>query len=939
MKLNTLARSLALIGVGLHLAGAAQAQQASPEPVKKVQRVEITGSSIKRVADEGALPLEVITAEDIRSRGILSAEELLSQLSANSANVDNATSRNNVFGSEQDRLTGGSSFANLRGLGPTGTLVLLNGRRVSTHGMSGGAVDLNTIPMEMVERVEVLKDGASAIYGTDAIGGVINFILKKDWQGATLRATVSDPMAPGGGTTRRMSVSGGTGSMAKQGFNLMASITIDKNDVLRGVDRSWATGFQPALGLSPDTTSAPHANIIASTGTALTSAGSTVGATDPTRYTNLNLLAMQGQCDALPFGVALAPNITLWDKFGYTKANSQYRCATDYGRQFMLSAPKEGVNVLARGTFALGDNAQGFVEFVGSRTDTMAEFTPYQFSTSSNAITNYPVNGPYYLNLKNYGANQFDPTKPIAYRLRMWDWGYRTLENTSENKRLAAGVDGTFGAYDYKLGVSKGTAEGSSYMHDGYADTNKLIALLQSGIYNPFLMPGQQQTDAAKAAIAATKVQGRLFGGKTSVTQFDGSVSGKLFDLPAGQADFAVGFDLRREFYGFSGSQTYTCVSTFTVANAAQPNSVMGCPGNSSSPDQSRNIRAVYAEVLAPVTRNLELQLAVRNDNYTQIGGTTNPKIAFKFTPVKDVLIRGSVNTGFRAPTPQQLNLGQVELALTGVYSDPERCPTDPTQCQRNSLPYRTGGNPSLKPEKSTQGTLGIVASPMPSLQVSADYWQVKLDDRIRLLSPSFMITNYDLFKSSFVRDASGNVLYIQAGWVNAAQSETKGLDLTAQHSMKLGEGKLKTVLTATKMISHKERLIETAPLQELVGEWTSGTLYLPWKVAGSFNYKQGDWSTTASFSYKSGYNDEDRSGYTVNEPTKRHIGSYTTVNLFTSYTGIKNTTLSAGVINLFDRVPPFTWHNVDGVVGAGWDPRVADPRGATVQLSARYDF
>jgi iron complex outermembrane receptor protein len=143
-----------------------------------LQRVEITGSSIKRIAAEGALPVQVITSAEITRQGITSAEQLIGRISANAAGADNATSNNNVFGGDTDRLTGGSANANLRGLGPSSTLVLLNGRRISTHGMSGGAVDLNAIPMAAVDRVEILKDGASAIYGTDAIGGVINFILK-----------------------------------------------------------------------------------------------------------------------------------------------------------------------------------------------------------------------------------------------------------------------------------------------------------------------------------------------------------------------------------------------------------------------------------------------------------------------------------------------------------------------------------------------------------------------------------------------------------------------------------------------------------------------------------------------------------------------------------------------------------------------------------------
>jgi iron complex outermembrane receptor protein len=440
----------------------------------------------------------------------------------------------------------------------------------------------------------------------------------------------------------------------------------------------------------------------------LLSTGSTVGSTDLTKYTNLNLLAMQGKCGELPFQVPLADNITLWDKFGYTKANSTYRCATDYGRQFMLAAPKESINLVARGTMKLGEAHTAFLEFVGSETNVMAEFTPYQFSTTSNALTHYPAGGPHYVDLKAAGANDFDPTKPIAYRLRMSDWGYRTLENTSKNLRVAAGVDGEIGAYSYKAGLSYGQAEGSSYMHDGYADTNKLIAALGTGTINPFLMPGQEQTQAAKDLIESTKVRGRLFGGKTSVWQVDATVSGELFKLPGGPLGFALGMDLRKESYEFSGSQGYTCVSTFTVANAALPNSVMGCPGNASAPDATRNITAVYGELLVPLLKSLELQLAVRHDEYSSIGGTTNPKIAFKFQPFESFLMRGSLNTGFRAPTAQQLKLGQVTLNLTGQFSDPERCPTDPTQCARVSLPYRTGGNPTLQPETSTQGMLGV---------------------------------------------------------------------------------------------------------------------------------------------------------------------------------------------------------------------------------------
>ncbi len=939
-KLTTLAASLALVG----MAGGAFAQTPPTG-----ERVTITGSSIKQLRGQAALPVQVILGDDLVNQGINTAEELIASLGSSAAHLDNATSRNNVFGAEQDRLTGGSSSANLRGIGPTGTLVLLNGRRVSTHGTSGGAVDLNAIPMAAVDRIEILKDGASAIYGTDAIGGVINFILKNNFRGVSVSADYSKPFASGGGERKRASITAGYGDLDAQRFNVMASLTVDKNEILRGIDRDWATGFQPDRNLSPDTTSAPHANIIGVAGTALPTTGSTVGPTDAVSYTNLNLLAVQNNCAGVEFGVPLAPNVQLWDRFGYTHANSRYRCGTDYGRQFMLAPPRDAINLVARANFRFAGSHEGFVEFVGSKTDVTAEFTPYQFSTNNAGaiagITHYPVSGPHYLDMRALvGANQFNPALPIAYRLRMSDWGYRTIENTSENQRLAAGVEGDIGSYTYKAGVSYGKADAYSTLIDGYAYATKLATALASGVIDPFLGPGERQTPAAQALIESTKARGRIFGGETSVVQVDASISGSLMKLPAGALDFAVGVDLRKESYVFSGTEGFACVAAMTSVGANAANAVMGCPGNASAPDSERDINAVYAEIVAPLAKWAEVRLQVRHDEYSEIGSTTNPKVAFKIQPVSSLLIRGSAGTGFRAPTPQQRNLGTQTLALTGTFRDPVLCaditaPIDATQCARLSLPFRTGGNPTLQPEKSKQLSFGVAWEPMSGLQISADYWKVELEDRIRSLSPAFMITNYDLFADSFVRNSTGVIDYIQAGWVNAAESRTSGIDLNLNYMRKTGPGTLNWKVDATKMLSHKERLISTATLDEFVGKWSNTTLYLPWRVVSSLEFKTPVWGATVSARYQSAYEDENRAPYTVNPPPPREVEAYTTYNLTLAYTGIKGVLLTAGVVNLLDTDPPFTHHNVDNVVGAGWDPRVADPRGRTLTLTARYTF
>jgi iron complex outermembrane receptor protein len=161
------------------------------------------------------------------------------------------------------------------------------------------------------------------------------------------------------------------------------------------------------------------------------------------------------------------------------------------------------------------------------------------------------VSGPHYLNLLTAGVNQFDPTKPIAYRWRMQDFGYRTLENVAENKRLLVGMEGLVGKYDYKLGLSTAKAEGWTNLIDGYANMGRLNDALRTGIINPWVKPGEKQTAEAMKLIESIKARGRLQGGNTTLQQFDGAISGELMKLPAGSLDFAVGFDLRRETFEF----------------------------------------------------------------------------------------------------------------------------------------------------------------------------------------------------------------------------------------------------------------------------------------------------------------------------------------------------------------------------------------------------
>ena len=908
MKLKKLAQLVALMGV----AGPVLAQEAA---APAMQRVEVTGSSIKRIAKEGALPVQVITYDQIEKQGITSAEQLLSTISSNGTGADNMTSGNNVFAADADRVSGGASFASLRGLGPNSTLVLLNGRRIATHGASGKAVDLNSIPMGAISRVEILKDGASAIYGTDAIGGVINFILKTNYNGVEASATTNSTQA-GGGMNRRASLLAGHGNLEEDRYNIMMSLTVDNNDKLSSTQRKFANGFQPERGLSPDTTGTPYANQI----TSFTLPG------DKNQYSQANLLSFQGKCDSVP-GMSQYQT-ALWSKVT-SPLRTTHSCAYDYGGDYVISIPVERANLLSRGSFKLAQDHTMFVELLGSRTKATAEFTPMQIQTTSANGGLYPVGGAYYQDLSAYIAT-FDKTKPISYKWRANDFGNRTQENTTDNLRLLVGFEGTVGQWDYKAGVSHAQSKTNTKLTDGYAYTSKLFPALASGTINPWVGAGQTQSEAAKALIESTMFRGDFQHGKTTLTSVDGSISGEVLQLPAGAMSAAVGFDLRRESYAFGQD-----IDALTVYLS---------PGNAALDKASRNVKAVYAELLVPIIKDLEMQLALRRDDYSLVGASTNPKVSFRYQPTSWLLFRGSANKGFLAPSFTQLYSGQLYQELSSGVQDTVGCarhPGDARFCDPARLNYFSGGNPNLKPETSKQGSLGMVIEPVKGYSASLDYWAINSKDRILNRSATIVLQNATLLPQYIIRNPDDTIAYVQAGWINAAGSRTRGADLSLRGEGNTQGYKWNAALDGTWTQSFKFAEIAGQEYKEYVGNFYTRDLYLRWKHNASFSLARGNWSGLLTQKYSSGYKDQVPNGGAQPYPAgfNPKVSSYTTYSLSGTYTGFKNTTVTLGIQNLFDRDPPFTAHNVDDVVGAGWDPRVADPRGRSLSFQLKYKF
>ena len=918
MKLKTIVQAIACLGAATPLLLQAQ---------DNAQRVEITGSSIKRVQAEGALPVQVITRSDIERQGIVSADQLVARISANGTGADNLSSNVGILLGTTDRNNNGNSSANLRGLGANSTLVLLNGRRLSTHGAKGNAVDLNTIPLAAVDRVEVLKDGASAIYGTDAIGGVINFILRKDYTGLEVSGQV-DVTEAGGGNMYRASMLGGLGNLATDGYNVMVSLTHDQQKKLAGGDRAFSNGFQPDRGLSPDTTGTPFATQTGASGTGIGASFKLPGS-GAQSFNRANLMSFQGLCNTIPGQSQY--QAALWDSPGFAKA-----CAFDYGGSAVLIQPLERTNLVARGTLALNSQHSLFAEITGSRNQATKQFEPYQITTNGSiAGARYPVGGPYYQDLSAY-ISTFDPTKPISYRWRCTICGGRTIETTTDAYRLLLGAEGTvFGNWDYKLGASTAGSKAESLLGQGYLFTDSMVAALGSGKVNPWLAPGQSQTAEALALIDGASARGtQLFDGKAKLLQLDGTISGELMKLPAGPLAVAAGFDVRQESYQFSDGS----VTTRPVYQA---------PFDAEFPKVKRDVVAVFAEMAVPITKSLEATLALRNDHYSDFGNTTNPKVSMKWTPVENLLLRGSYNTGFRAPSFFQLYGATGESPVPGNIADPVLCPAgnvpgaDLSVCAIRPN-TRQGGNKDLKPETSKQWSIGFAVSPTNWLSASLDLWQIQRSDLIYELNPQQVIANYTTFPENLVRGANGRLDdaggYIRAGFVNADGDVTRGVDLNLRANGKLGAGNWLANLDGTYIDSHRSRIFASQPYVETVGQWNSRDLFVRWKHQLSVTYNQGAWSGTLNQSYTAGYMDEKPTGV-VPAGFDPKVKSYTVYDLTGTYTGIKNLTLTGGIKNLFDTDPPFTAHNLDFAAGAGWDPRVADPRGRALTFRVNYKF
>jgi len=938
---------------------------------RRLATVVVTGSSIKRKVTESALPIQVLSTEDIRREGINSPEQLISYLNSNGNGLDNLASNADVVGGAQ-RGNNGASSANLRGQGSAATLILLNGRRVAAHGLNGGAVDINQIPLAAIDRVEILKDGASAIYGTDAIGGVINFILKTNYQGLTANA-FGDVTDLGGGAIYRASITGGIGDVKSDGWNVMATVSYSDFRELRGDARSFVNTFQPERGVSVDTRGTPSATILplgvgpnTPQGTIINSSGTAPflpGSTTIRASGGINPLDLPGGGGCNQIDGMQAYDTKLWNF-----PEAEFACAWDTGRAAVLQQPIETINFVSRGVLQLGAH-QIAAEITGSTADSAKRFSNLQLtpntSTQNYAFPRNAASQAVYDRVFNQLVAVFPTLEarrglPMSYRWRCIECGRREIETTTDTGRVFLGADGPIGFlndWEYRTGASYAYSEAESQLGTGYyyrnttrdasgsIIANGIIDALNTGVINPFLRPGESQSQAALDLLKGASAEGViLYGGKFSVTQIDASMSGPLFSMGTGDVLAAVGVDWRKEEYRFNGDRRAAAARPIIIAAPFDDGNALA--------GVSRNVKAVYGEVMVPLVTGMELTAAVRRDEYDGFGSTVNPKISVKYRPADFVMFRGSYNEGFRVPSFNQIFNASSQAPYSGRdIADPAKCvggrpdATKP-ECAVVQPTIIQGGKPDLGPEEAKQASFGIVLEANDNFSVSADWWRVNRIGTIQILSLQQLADNYTTFSDRYGRGASGNLISIDQRWVNAGESKTRGLELAMRLRGEAWGGNWSAGLDGTKMLQKRSRIAPSLPLgRSEIGLFTfAGDLGLDWKHNAYFTFTRGDWSASISQIYRSSYLNQELPGVTagiVSPPNlDRFVDTYITYNASVTWKGFDGLTVTAGIKNLLNEDPPFaiTYDSNFGS-GSSWEPRVADPRNRSFTLLMEYKF
>jgi iron complex outermembrane recepter protein len=926
---------------------------------KNLETVSVTGTHISNPNVVSPTPIAVISAEELKATGAVNLGDVLTQLPqlATSFTMGNST---------QSIGTAGLGLQDLRNLGPDRTLVLVNGRRFIGSSAGSTAVDVNLIPVEWVERVEIITGGASAVYGADAVTGVVNFILKKNYQGATLHAQYGASQH-GGFSPRDIAFTAGTNFANNRG-NVAISIEHSEQDALAFPDRFGHKAYATILTPNGPTDSALFSNAGSYT---TTSNGTFYLGDSPTDIGNRYVFNPDGSVRQQRFG-------GIYDATGRCQdcdrldANQVAQLQPKYARTSISSVASFDISPEQRLYF------EGTYSHVGVKQQSQPEFGTYTITRDNAYIT------PSLAALMD--ANDLDSIDVSRFDV---DAGLRGEATTRNTTRVVFGASGVItGDWEYDASVNYGYTDETRYnlnnriidrfnasidaVRDGNGDIvcrstldPQSINPTSGAILNPIALGGCVPTSIfGNGAIdpAAAQWFNTFTTTRSHLTQFVGGgtiTNNNLFQMPfdAGAASLAAGVEFRRE----SSRQLTDPLDSdgLTFLNAIP------------SSGGAYNVKEGYIETALPLlsdrpfAKNITFDAAVRFSDYSTIGHTRAWRWGLDWAVDDNVRLRGTMSSAVRAPNIGELYSGQSEnfFAVTDPCSA-KQITTAPNQAVRvancqalgipagwnssNSATIRgvSGSNPDLRPEVGKTWTAGIVLTPqfLDGFGLTLDYWNIRLTDAISAPSGQDVANQCvdapggidNVYCGDALRDpVTYELTYIKSVNQNVSALSTSGVDIGAYYSRDIGAGKLRLNLSATKVIAYTEHPFQDDPS---VAFQDNGTLGFPkWKATLNTNYSLKNWVFEWQTRYFSpmlrvGNQESYHSNPLQTTPIRAGAGFFNDVRA--SYT-IKDSGLQiyAGITNVFDRNPPVN------LFGTGFGSALYDTLGRSYYAGFNYKF
>jgi iron complex outermembrane receptor protein len=636
--------------------------KASSPVVSKAEKIVVTGSRIKRIDTEGVNPVLIIDQRAITSSGANNAAELIETLTISSAGAYSSPTVNDNRGTVTN--------ANLRGLGPDRTLILLDGQRLPDEG-GLSIVDLSTIPIAFIEKIEILRDSASAIYGSDAVGGVVNIITKKDFQGNAIAAKGVKPINKGGEQTFLSLTSGTIG----EHFKILNVLSYHHKEPVFFRNREWTkkvlSGYSiPGnIGLSTIVKNKESGNVE---------------------------LDEQG-------------NPKIETKL-YAPSNCQEKatnglCVYNISDISMFSPEQTQLGLLSKVNWEINDSFSAFGLIRVQQNENKWNMAPNaaSFAISAETLAANP-------NL-NVSGEELAPGKNATVQYRANAWGPKAWLETNNLIGTQFGLQGTTqNEWEWRLAVSNTETNKKSVNPTGYFLKDIVESKINDGSLNPF------ETDFSNSNLNQTVEESKykpFVENTAKIQSFDGQINGELLQMLGGKASLALGMSRLEQSYG---KEIDTQSQTGNVSNVSADKSGKG----------SRSINAVYGEMALPFTQNFEAQVNVRHDNYNDFGSTTNPQLGIKYRILPNVLARATMGRGFKAPSLDQV-YNQGSATVLNLIDSPRGENSLATEIE-----VETYGSRNLKEEKSINKSVGVIVEPLLNATFQADYWYVKVDNIIR---------------------------------------------------------------------------------------------------------------------------------------------------------------------------------------------------------------